>query len=132
MSDPVVFISHFAVKAGKEAELRRQWPAASARIEAEKPRTAAFWSFLDESGATLSIVHVFADAESMDVHFEGADERARAAYEVVEPRGWEIYGPASDAAVAMLAEAASSSGVPLTRWPEYVSGFARLAPVDVP
>ena len=130
MGGPVVFISHFRVRDGMGAELRRRWPDATARIEAEKPRTAAFWSFLDESGSTLSIVHVFADAESMDIHFEGAEARAKAAYEVVEPRGWELYGPASDAAVATMAEAAASAGVPLTRRPEYVSGFSRLAPVD--
>jgi hypothetical protein len=127
MGGPVVFISHLRVKDGMGVELRRRWPEATARIEAEKPRTAVFWSFLDESGTMVSIVHVFADAEAMDVHVEGADERARAAYEVVEPRGWEIYGPASEAVVTLLTTSASAVGVPLTRWPEYVDGFSRLA-----
>jgi hypothetical protein len=112
-----------------EAEPRRRWPEATRGIEAEKPRTSAFWSFLDEPGTTLSIVHVFADAASMDLHFEGADARARTAYEVVEPRGWELDGPASDAAVATLQAAAASSGMSLTRTPEYLTGFSRLAPV---
>jgi hypothetical protein len=129
MAGPVVFISHFHVRDGKETELRDRWPEASAAIEAEKPRTSAFWSFLDESGTQLSIVHVFADAESMDIHLEGADARSRAAYEIVEPRGWEVYGPASDAAVATIAGAAAGMGLPLTRTPEYLTGFSRLAPV---
>ena len=62
------------------------------------PRTAVFLSFLDEEGSEVSFVHVFADSEAMDLHIEGADERARAAYEAIEPLGWEVYGTPSDAA----------------------------------
>jgi hypothetical protein len=34
----------------------------------------------------------------MDRHFEGSDERAPAAYELVEPVGWEFFGRPSDEA----------------------------------
>jgi hypothetical protein len=37
-------------------------------------------------------------ADSMDVHFQGADERTASALEFMEPEGWEIYGEDSDAA----------------------------------
>jgi hypothetical protein len=63
----------------------------------------------------------------MDLHFEGADERARAAYEVLEPEGWEIYGTPSDQVLESMRQAAASAGVPLIVEPDYAGGFLRLA-----
>lgn len=57
--------------------------------------------------------------------FEGADERGRVAFEYVEPRGWEISGRPSEAAVETLRENARRAGVGLTFHPELVSGFIR-------
>ena len=62
----------------------------------------------------------------MDAHFEGAEERPRAAYELVEPRGWEIYGEPSRAALETMSQAASSAGVTLIHQPEDIAGFLRL------
>ena len=128
MSEPVMFISHFAIKEGQlDAYLRLQREV-TPRLEADKPRTLAFLIFLSEDGTRMSAIHVFADAESMDLHFEGADERSKAAYEVVVPEGWEVYGKPSSSALETLREAAASSGVTLTVEPEYAAGFLRLAP----
>jgi len=62
----------------------------------------------------------------MDAHFEGAEERSRAAAEFLEPLGWDLYGTPSPAAVTSLREAADSAGVPLRVHAEFVSGFLRL------
>jgi hypothetical protein len=75
----------------------------------------------------LTIVHLFADAEAMDRHFEGAEARAEQAWQVMAPEAWEIYGPASDQAQAMMRRQAESAGVPLTVHTEYITGFIRLA-----
>ena len=109
-----------------EAEPRRRWPDATRGIEAEKPRTSAFWSFLDEPGTTLSIVHVFADAEAFDVHLAGAGDRSAAAYELIAPLGFELYGPISTAARDMFAASAAAAGLELTVLPELPAGFLRL------
>ena len=127
MSEPVVFISHFRIKEGKLEAVQRMSPEVTSRLEAEKPRTAVFLSFLDEEGTSVSFVHAFADSEAMDLHIEGAEERARAAYELVEPRGWEVYGRPSDAALQTLREAARRSGAPLTVRPAFLGGFLRSA-----
>jgi hypothetical protein len=126
MSDPVVFISHFRIKAGALDAVRRMSAEIPRRLEAEKPRTAVFLSFLDEQGTEVSFVHAFADSEAMDLHFEGADERAQAAYESVEPLGWDIYGMPSDAALGSLREAARAAGVSLTLRPALLGGFVRV------
>jgi hypothetical protein len=125
MAEPIVFISHFRVKEGKLDSLRQFSPVATKRLETEKPRTLVFLAYLDDSGDRVSFVHVFADAESMDLHVKGADERSKAAYEFLQPDGWEIYGRPSDDVIGSMRHAAESSGVTLTLQSEYLAGFLR-------
>jgi hypothetical protein len=74
-------------------------------------------------------VHVFADAEALDVHVAGADERTNVALEFLEPDGWEINGRPSEAVVEMMRVEATSSRVALILEPEYLAGFLRLGSV---
>jgi quinol monooxygenase YgiN len=128
MSEPVVFISHFKVKEGKLDDLKRLTADVMARLREEKPRTVVFLAYLDEQAAEISFVHAFPDADSMDVHFEGVDERVAAAYQFLEPRGWEIYGKPSDRAMETMRQAATSSGASLTVLTEHLGGFLRMQP----
>ncbi len=73
MSEPVFFISHFAIKDGALDELKRMGVAATERLREDKPRTVLFLSYLDEQAARISFLHAFPDAEAMDEHFAGAD-----------------------------------------------------------
>lgn len=126
MSEPVVFISHFKVKAGTLDALKRLSGEVGSGILAEKPRTVAYLMYLDNEGTEMTVVHCFPDADSMDLHFEGADERSAAAYEFLEPRGWEIFGRPNEAALEMMRQAAAGAGVDLTVRSEYLGGFLRL------
>ena len=127
MSEPIVFISHFRVKAGQLDALRPYLREGSATLQADKPRTVAFLAYIEDAGTRASIVHVFPDAEAMDRHVEGSQERSRDAYEFLQPDGWEIYGTPGAAALAMLQEGAVAAGVSLTVRPDYIGGFLRLA-----
>jgi hypothetical protein len=126
MTAPVAFVSHFRVKEGMLEPCRRYMEEGSRMLEADKPRTSVFLPFLSEDGTELSIVHVFADADAMDVHVEGAGERAQQAYEFVEPTGWEIYGRPSEAVSETMRQGAEAAGVPVTFQPESVAGFLRV------
>jgi hypothetical protein len=128
MSDPIVFLSHFRIKDGQLEFVRRLTSEVAAGLQAEKPRTVLFLTYLDAEGRTISFLHAFADAESMDLHFVGSDERSRTAYEYIEPLGWEVYGKPSSAALETLSQAADSAGVSLASNPDYLAGFLRLAP----
>jgi hypothetical protein len=129
MAEPVFFLSHFRIKEGQLDFVKQLTSQVAARLQSEKPRTVLFLSYLDADGGTISYLHAFANAESMDLHFAGADERSRAAYQYIEPLGWEVYGNPSSAALETLRQAADSSGVRLARHPEYLAGFFRLEPV---
>ena len=126
MPEPIVFISRFAIKAGKLDALKDLAHAVSADIQASKPRTLVFLSYLDAARDTVSFVHAFPDADSMDRHVEGSGDRSRAAFEFIEPRGWDVYGTPSDEGRMMLQRAAASADTSLSIKPEYLAGFLRL------
>ena len=125
MAEPIAFISHFRVKQGKASAIREMFAAGATQLAVAKPRTAAFLGYLDDQGTQLTIVHVFPDAAAMDLHFEGADERSQAAYELFEPSGWEIYGNPSPAALEIVSREAAAAGVPLALATDWLGGFSR-------
>jgi len=125
MNEPIVFISHFRIKADQLDAFRTYFREGATGLQAEKPRTVAFLAYADEAGTRVSIVHVFPDADAMDLHVEGAAERARAAYEFMEPDGWEIYGAPSEAALGMMRAGALAAGVTFNVQPGQIGGFLR-------
>jgi hypothetical protein len=128
MPEPVVFISHFGIKEGTLDDMKRLSENVFENLHDGKPRTVLFLAYLDEQGTEVSFLHAFPDAESMDLHFEGVDERVRAAYQFLVPRGWEIYGRPSEAALESIRQSAATAGVSLTVLPEHLGGFLRLRP----
>jgi hypothetical protein len=128
MPGPIVFISHHKIKPGKlqalEAVMKEMWAA----MEVEKPRTLMNLAFVNEEGAEIAFLHAFADVESMQLHWQGAEDRTQLAYEYLEPIGFEIYGDAGDQIIEGMRSEASDSGATLTLLPEFVTGFLRLAP----
>ena len=126
MPGPIVFISHFAVKEGRLDDLRRLADEIGSELRTSKPETAAYLMYLDEDGSRFTVAHCFPDADAMDRHFEGSDERTAAAFEVMDPLGWEIYGRPSDAALETMRQGAQAIGVPLAVLPEHLGGFLRL------
>jgi hypothetical protein len=127
MTKPIVFISHFRVRDGMLDQFKDLARTVALQLQAERPRTIAYLFYLSQSGSEITIVHVFPDADSMDNHAQGSQERSRAAFEFVIPDGWEIYGTPSTAVLQQMREAALASGVTLTIHPDYFAGFLRAS-----
>jgi hypothetical protein len=125
MTSPIVFISHSRVREGQLSGLKRFMAEGTKLLDAAKPRTLVFLAYLDETESELTIVHAFADAESMDAHMEGVVERSAAASEFIESRGFEIYGRPSEPVRQMMAGAAVQAGTDLKMHPKLVGGFLR-------
>ncbi len=53
MSEPVFFISHFAIKEGALEDLKGRTGEVMQRLREEKPRTVLFLSYLDEEGGRI-------------------------------------------------------------------------------
>jgi quinol monooxygenase YgiN len=126
MSEPVVFISHFRIRDGAFDALKRLSLDTTQRLREEKPGTVLFLSYVDEDRGVISFLHAFPDADALDIHVEGSDERARAALEYIEPIGWEFYGRPSADVLETMRHAAAAAGATLTVQPEYLAGFLRL------
>jgi hypothetical protein len=126
MSEPIVFVSHFRVKEGRSDDMSRLSNQIARAMEAGRPRTLGFLFYVEQNGTRMSIIHVFPEAESMDLHFAGADERSSAAYTYVDPDGWEIYGKPSKAVIEQMRREATSAGVGLDLQTEFLAGFLRL------
>ena len=125
MAEPIVFISRFRVRAGAADAFAKAFTEGVAMIADAKPRTALFAAYVGGNGSELRIVHAFPDAEAMSSHFAGSDERASSIAELVEPAGFEVFGPAPAQAVEQLEREAIATGAELRTYPECVGGFLR-------
>jgi hypothetical protein len=123
MTQPIVFISHSAVKDGQVEGFRDFIRRGAPRLEADKPGTVAFLAYLVEDGSEASIVHVFPNAEAMNAHLEGVQERSEEADAFIQTTAYEIYGSPDPQVVQMMRAFAERSGVPLTVHPEHVGGY---------
>ena len=127
MAEPIVMITHFRIKAGVLEELTRLHHEVARQLRVDQPRTLVHFGYLDDAGTQVSFIHLFADAESMDLHMQGGDKRARAAYEYLERgTGWEVYGRPSRPVLEALRQEAAALGVALSVQPDYLGGFLRL------
>jgi hypothetical protein len=126
MGEPVVFVSHFTIDETAVDAFRRYTKETTEELEKAKPRTGVFVAFLSGDLANATFIHVFSDADSMDAHVQGAEERSKAAYEYITPAGWEIYGKPNESTMEMFRQAAAGTGAGLTVESKYLAGFLRL------
>ena len=126
MSKPIVFISTHRINEGKLdgfTELSREM---TPLIEAGKPQTVLFQAYLNEESNEVTIIHVFPDADAMDLHVQGADDRSAKAMEFLEPLRFEIYGTPSDQVLSGMRQQAMRPGIDLVVKPHPLFGFIRL------
>jgi len=125
MSDPIVFISHHRIKEGKLEGFKQFYQQGSELLRVNKPGTVVFLAYLDDDGTEVTIVHLFPDKQSMELHLQGADDRSEAAYEFLEPVRFEVYGRAPDTFIEGMKQI-DGLGVTLSITPQPLGGFIRL------
>jgi len=126
LSEPIVFISTHRIKEGKLEGFKQLSREMAPLLEAGQPNTVFFQGYVNEEETEVTFVWVFPDADAMDLHFHGADERSAKAYEFVQPQRFEIYGTPSDRVLSMMRQEAGP-GVDLIVKPQPLGGFIRLA-----
>ena len=128
MPEPIVFVSRSRVKDGQLEGFREFVRDGARALDVEKPGTVLFLVYLDASGTEASIVHAFPDADAMDAHLQGVDERSGAADAFIETTGYEIYGTPSPRVLEAMQGFAAAEGVPLSIIPAYIGGYLRPGP----
>lgn len=126
MNEPIVLISHQRVKEGKLEDYRQSAHQVWEVLKREKPSTVVHLGFISQDNNEVSMIHVFPDAQGMDKHFEGVNERVNKAFEYVEIIGYEIYGSPSEAAMESMQQFASAAGIEIKLMPQNMGGFLRL------
>jgi len=125
MTEPIVFISHHMVKAGKLEELRSFTQKSMPMIEAGKPGTVVMLAYLNEDNSEISFFHLFPTTQAFDDHMQGAGDRSQNSYEYLKPKSFEIYGKPSEHALEMMRRQAKQLGMDLHVAPGYVGGYIR-------
>jgi hypothetical protein len=127
MSEPIIFISNQRVKEGKLEEYKLYYRQVAEQAKANKPGTVAHLAYLNEEGSELSIIHIFPDAEAMELHMKGVDELAKKAYEYVEILGFEIYGKSAETVLERMMQIVGSQ-IALNIKPQLIGGYIRFKP----
>jgi hypothetical protein len=125
VSEPIVFISHSRIREGKRDDFRQYYREGIKLIEADKPGTLVQLAYVNEDGTRVTIVHLFPNADAMDLHMQGVADRAKGAYEFIESERFEIHGTPSPGVMEMMKKIAES-GVVLSVSPQSLGGFVRL------
>jgi hypothetical protein len=125
MSEPIVFISKQRVKEGKLEGYKQYYRQVAEQAKTNKPGTVAHLAYLNEEGTELSIIHIFPDAEAMELHMKGVDELAKKAYEYVEMLSFEIYGRPADTLLERMMQIVGS-GITLNIRPQLIGGYIRF------
>ena len=125
MSEPIIFISNQKVKEGKLEGYKQYYRQVAEQAKANKPGTVAHLAFHNEEGSELSIIHIFPDAESMELHMIGVDELAKKAYDYVEILSFEIYGKPTEPVLESMMQIVGSS-IALNIRPHLIGGYIRF------
>ena len=124
MSEPIVFISRNKIKEGKTDEFRRHYRDSIPPIVAGKPGTLAQLAYENEQATEVTIVRLFPSADALDLQIQGADERSKKTYELIEPISIEIFGIPNPSTLEKMKKIAGS-GVMVSISPRYIDGFIR-------
>jgi len=125
MSEPIVFITHHRIKEGKLEAFRKFNQEGFQLIQEQKPATLVLLAYAGADGSEVNFVHIFPDAEAMDLHFQDADERAKKAYEFMQPMSMEIYGSPNEGVLESMKQIAESR-VSVSIDTDHLGGFLRL------
>ena len=129
MSGSLVYIDVSEVKEGSLDRLEGTIEELAGFIEANVPDVLAYNVFLSEDGTQMTVVHVHAEAESLERHLITAGPVFRKFSDLLTLRSIRVYGEPSERAVELLREKASMLGSRDVTVLRPRAGFSRLRPV---
>jgi tRNA U34 5-carboxymethylaminomethyl modifying GTPase MnmE/TrmE len=124
MADPIVFISKNRILKGKLDEFRKHYQSSVQNALANKPDTMIEVTYENEDSSEVTIIRIFKDADGLDRQIEGAEERSRKTYEMIQPVSIEIFGQPNPGLQEKV-EKIAGSGVTVKSHPIYTGGFFR-------
>ena len=129
MSGSLVYVDVSEVKEGSLDRLEGAIEELAGFIEANVPDVLAYNVFLSEDGTQMTVVHVHAEAESLERHLTTAGPVFRKFSDLLTLKSIRVYGEPSERAVELLHEKASMLGSGDVTVLRPRAGFSRLRPV---
>jgi hypothetical protein len=129
VSGPVVYVDVSEVRGGSLEELRAAIDELAEFIEANVPDVLAYNVFLSKDGTEMTVVHVHAEAVSLERHLmTGGPVFAKFA-DLLTLKSIRVYGEPSERAVELLHEKAEMLGSGDLTVLRPSAGFSRLQPI---
>jgi quinol monooxygenase YgiN len=128
MSKALVYVDTSEVREGALEELKGAIEELAEFIEANVPQILAYNVYLSDDGSRMTVVHVHADAASLDQHMDVAGPAFRRFADLLTLSSIRVYGEPSEKAVRQLHEKARQLGCEdVMIVPGAHAGFSRLA-----
>jgi len=102
MSQPLVYVHSAEVRPGKLVQLKAAIEELAEFVEENEPGLVSYCVYFDESESRMSVVHVHADAASLDFHLEIAGPLFERFADLVTLSSIHIYGEPSETALGQL------------------------------
>jgi hypothetical protein len=128
MSKALVYVDTSEVPEGALEELKGAIEELAEFVEANVPQILAYNVYLSDDGSRMTVVHVHADAASLDQHMDVAGPAFRRFADLLTLSSIRVYGEPSEKAVRQLHEKARQLGCEdVMIVPDAHAGFSRLA-----
>jgi quinol monooxygenase YgiN len=128
MSKALVYVDTSEVREGAREELKGAIEQLAEFVEANVPQILAYNVYLSDDGSRMTVVHVHADAASLDQHMDVAGPAFRRFADLLTLSSIRVYGEPSEKAVRQLHEKARQLGCgDVMIVPDAHAGFSRLA-----
>jgi quinol monooxygenase YgiN len=125
MPEPIIFIAQQKIKPGKVEEYKKYYQEVAAWMDANKPQTFAHVAYVSEDGTEASVVHIFPDAEAMDMHMQGLGDLGTKAFTLMEIIGFDVYGTPSKMVLESMLKMVGP-GAKVNLKPQPAGGYIRL------
>ena len=126
MSGPLVYVDTSEVLEGALERLKKAIAELVDFIDANEPQLVSYSVYLSDDGSRMTVVHVHADAASLDYHMEVAGPAFRPFADLVTLSSIRVYGRPSEQALERLHEKARLLGGNTVTVHDQHAGFSRL------
>jgi quinol monooxygenase YgiN len=127
MSNPLVYVDTSEVRDGAHAMLREAIKELVEFIDANEAQLLAYNVYLSDDGSEMTVVHVHADAASLEYHMEVAGAAFRPFADLVTLSSIHVYGRPSEKTLSMLHDKARLLGGDSVIVHDPHAGFSRFA-----
>jgi hypothetical protein len=110
MAEPIVYVDHSQVHAGKVEEVKERAVELVDFIKVREPRLLFYGFFFSDDERQMSVVALHPDSESMNVHLEIGGPEFRKFRDLITLQGIDVYGRPTDDVLDQLRQKAQMLG----------------------